>query len=680
MLAVVALGFFSMCITAQAQMFSTPTNVSNNMDFSTTPQVAVDASGNIYVVWEDDTNTNANILLGWSTNGGMKFFTKPLSNTKGFSSSPRICVDGKGAINVVWVDDTPGNPVVNFSRSTNGGTDFSTQQLSDKAAFSASPQIGVDGAGNISVVWESDSAPVGILFRNSTDGVTFSPAVNLATNPVNPNLTGSLAPQMAVGVDGSINVVWEDDFSGQSDISFARSTDNGATFSATKNLSNNFGASVGAQIAVDASGNIDVVWKDNTSGNNQILFTRSTDQGAHFLNANNLSNGSYDSSNPQIQVGTNGSVYVTWQEIVPPSFNNSIFVARSSDGGANFLLPLTDVSNDTGNATNPSIAVDTAGGIDLSWLDTTPGKESVLFARSVDAGLTFPSQQNVSNDKGSSSNSHLLADKNGNLYLVWSDDTPPVNQTSGWNQILFSRYSSPQITNQRPVANAGPDQTVECGGPGGTLIMLNGSASSDPDRDVLTYVWTDELNNLVGTTVTPQFTEGMGAHTFTLTVSDSAGLKSTATTHVTIRDTVGPTLKVSLSSKAVWLHDRKFVKVSATVQTSDVCDASPRVQLVSITSNDRHGANDMRAMSGGPVAFGTDVRSFLLRWDEDRNRVFTITYKATDASGNTALASAQVHVGRTRSHKDRDKNKGKDNDEGKRDHDHEMVQTPSEQN
>jgi ELWxxDGT repeat protein len=78
-----------------------------------------------------------------------------------------------------------------------------------------------------------------------------------------------------------------------------------------------------------------------------------------------------------------------------------------------------------------------------------------------------------------------------------------------------------------PVANAGPDRTVQAGVP----IVLDGSASTDPDFDVLSYEWRDAQNNLIGTsprvsvmfpvgfplTPLPPFGPGVRYH---LTVSD----------------------------------------------------------------------------------------------------------------------------------------------------------------
>jgi hypothetical protein len=637
--AVAILGLLSMCIGAQAQVsFSTGKNVSSNADFSMTPQAAVDAAGKISVVWEDDTANNSNILFSRSTDGGATWSTpRNLSSSTGYSFSPRIAVDSAGGINVVWVDTTPGNQDVFFSRSTNGGASFSApQNLSNDAPDSASPQVGVDTSGNISVVWENDDITYGIMYRHSTDGVTFSTVANLATNT-----TGSFGPQMAIGVDGSVSVVWEDDFNFQSDVSFSRSTDQGATFSTPKNLSNNSGNSFSAQVAVDLSGNIEVAWTDNTPGNNDILFTHSSDGGATFASTKSISSSRGDTGSAQVGVDTNGNIFVAWQDNVPPAFNKDVYLARSSDGGTSFSA--ANLSNNVGNSINPFMNVDVSGGINLVWMDRTPGNASIFFTRSTDAGVTFAAAQNLSNDVGSSSDGQVLADKNGNLDVVWSDDA------SGVNQILFSRFTNPQVPkNHPPVANAGADQTVACTGHGCGSVTLDGSGSSDPDAgDTLSYVWTDQANSVVGTTAVVQLTATLGVHSYSLTVTDTGGLTSTAATNVTVQDTTPPTLSVALSPNYLWPPNHKLVQITASVATSDTCDANPRVQLVSITSSESNDSNDIQAVGGGQVAFGTDVRSFLLRAERNSSsnpRVYTVTYRTTDASGNAKLASAQVVV------------------------------------
>jgi hypothetical protein len=672
--AVAILALSSMCVGAQAQTFSSPKNISNNTDPSTAPQVAVDGAGTIYVVWEDQAGSSSNILFSLSSDQGVTFSApRNVSGTSGSSSNPMIFVDAQGGINVVWVNDAPGNDDIFFSRSADGGGSFSAPvNVSHDAADSLSPQLAVDSSGNISVVWESDSTPFGVLYSHSTNGGTsFSSPLDLATNT-----GGSFGAQIGVGADGSINVVWEDDSSSGANISFSRSTDKGNSFSPPQTLSTNLGNSTEAQIVLDASGNIYVVWADSTSGRFDIFLSRSTDQGATFSSPTNLSNGPANSLHAQIGVDATGGVYVVWQENVAADSNNrDIFLARSSDSGANFMAP-TNLSNNLGNSTNARIAVDATGAVNVSWQDTTPGLANIFFARSEDAGATF-STQNLSSDSGSSSNAEIAADKNGNLNVVWSDSAPGVNQ------ILFSRFNHPQAVSKPPVANAGADQTLQCAGPGGTAATLNGTLSSDPQGQTLSFLWTDELNNVVGKTAIVQLTVGMGTHTYTLTVTNTSGLSSQATTHVMVVDTTSPTLTVSLSPSYLRPPNHKLVQVTATVTVSDVCDANPTVQLVSITSTEPIDADDLQAVGGGPVPFGTDVRSFLLGAELDHNgsdRVYTVTYKATDASGNTSVASAQVEVGQGNSSgpvkplsKGQGKHKGKDKDNDKNrkgDHDH----------
>jgi hypothetical protein len=87
----------------------------------------------------------------------------------------------------------------------------------------------------------------------------------------------------------------------------------------------------------------------------------------------------------------------------------------------------------------------------------------------------------------------------------------------------------------------------------------------------------------------------------------------------------------------------RLVKVTATVTVKDDVDPAPAVRLESITANEPFPALDVK-----DALIGTDDRRFQLRDVKvpagTAGRVYTVTYSATDASGNKAVASATVKV------------------------------------
>ena len=92
--------------------------------------------------------------------------------------------------------------------------------------------------------------------------------------------------------------------------------------------------------------------------------------------------------------------------------------------------------------------------------------------------------------------------------------------------------SSKPISASPPVADAGPDQTVD----EGVTVTLDGSNSSDPDNDISSYQWAQtggtpivlsDSSSSRPTFNAPDVGPGGDALTFQLTVTDSGGLQST---------------------------------------------------------------------------------------------------------------------------------------------------------
>ena len=79
----------------------------------------------------------------------------------------------------------------------------------------------------------------------------------------------------------------------------------------------------------------------------------------------------------------------------------------------------------------------------------------------------------------------------------------------------------------------------------GATIQLDGSQSSDPDGDSLTYSWRDNGVE-IATTVTASVRLSIGTHAITLTVSDGkGGSNTTAAQSVTV---VPPKIEVTITS------------------------------------------------------------------------------------------------------------------------------------
>ncbi len=110
-------------------------------------------------------------------------------------------------------------------------------------------------------------------------------------------------------------------------------------------------------------------------------------------------------------------------------------------------------------------------------------------------------------------------------------------------------------------------------------------------------------------------------------------------------DGTPPTLNVSVSPDTLWPANHKYVTVRAIVTVTDNFDPNPTWALVSVVSNEPDdGLGDGDTPNDIVIV---DSKTFQLRAERSgtgTGRVYTITYKAMDAYGNSTTKSVAVIV------------------------------------
>jgi len=200
--------------------------------------------------------------------------------------------------------------------------------------------------------------------------------------------------------------------------------------------------------------------------------------------------------------------------------------------------------------------------------------------------------------------------------------------------------------NTPPVANAGPDRTVECTSHSGTNVTLNGSGSFDPDGDTLTYTWRDSSNTVVATGPMPTVTLPLGMNTLTLTVNDGRGGTASDKVTITILDTTAPTIvSVTADPNTLWPPNHRMTHVGVALSVADACDPNPSCRIIAVTSNEPvnglgDGDTEPDWVITGPLT--VDLRAE--RSGIGNGRTYTITIECTDHSGNSSTATVTVRV------------------------------------
>ena len=292
------------------------------------------------------------------------------------------------------------------------------------------------------------------------------------------------------------------------DILVARSTDNGATWTVPAALNTNATTDAGTdnfpQLTTDGAGNWVAVWysTENLGGtlgiDEDILVARSTDNGATWsapvaLNSNATTDSGSDQF-PQVTTDGAGNWVAVWQSLENVGgtigTDSDILLARSTDNGATWTAPgalNSNATTDAGTDFTAQVTTDGAGNWVTVWasdenLGGTIGTDlDMLVAHSTDKGATWtaPTALNTyaTTDTRSDHFPQVTTDGAGNWVAVW-DSGENLGGTIGTDLDILVATSAPPVGGiaELPEVAGAPLETGGSSGP--SAGMLAGVAAS----------------------------------------------------------------------------------------------------------------------------------------------------------------------------------------------------------
>jgi hypothetical protein len=277
---------------------------------------------------------------------------------------PQLAVDAAGDVAIAWTNLAASQSVVEVVTKPAGGHWSESRQLSAAGEEAQSPpQVAIDPAGDVTVVWADESE-----FPHQLRGVD-KPAGGEWSEPesISPPGDDAREPQLAVARSGEAFAAWCSGCGGSNYGGVVRvaSRAPGGSWTPPQDLSPSTRTARGPRIAVDPAGDVTAAWYFKSSARVQAAYRPA---GGSWGSPLPLSEeGAEVKDPPAIAVDAGGDAIVAWEAVVKDVGITPVAQAAVRPRGSGWNPPATLSPPGGGEARTPVAAIDSAGNGLVVW-------------------------------------------------------------------------------------------------------------------------------------------------------------------------------------------------------------------------------------------------------------------------------------------------------------------------
>lgn len=413
------------------------------------PYQAVDSSGNVHVVWSDQTNYAVSgsdwdiFYRRWNASSMSWTPIEVLSNLSTDDSyNPSLTIDNLNNVYVVWEDetdyDTIGDPIdisdIVYKMWDASSKSWTALEVVNSGSNlrSEKPVVAIDSSRNVHVVYVESEDPIVIGGDNSVFHTYFNFTSKSWSTPedITPGLADSYEPSLTIDSSDFLHAVWEDQTNAYGsgvdrDIFYRQWSSTSLSWLTIEVVSTeSTDHSQYPCLVVDSINNIHVIWRDQTNFNNEgldqdIFYKNRNKQTALWTYTDVVSHGCpKDSLYPTIATDSLGYIHVAWQDSTNIPFYDSDYdiFYRKWHITSKPISEITVISSESdGSSTYPSIYVSSTGIGHVSWSDTTDYNDADsdwdIFFKWCSPALQSPILANIIPNPS----------ETGEIFLEWND-------------------------------------------------------------------------------------------------------------------------------------------------------------------------------------------------------------------------------------------------------------------